>query len=1212
MGEQSLTLYAVKLEALNIGVSVKGLVVGEAVKVVALDWVDGDNVEVTYRTVSGQLLGEVLARDRESDLELVADRDRSWQFNDDGSRFRRVAEAQRIQWAHLFDPLLAVHTSLVEPLPHQILAVYGIMLARQPLRFLLADDPGAGKTIMAGLLIRELLVRGDVKRCLIVCPGSLSVQWQDELSQKFHLPFEILTLDRIEAARSGNIFTELPLLVVQLDQLSRSDRLQALLDRTEWDLVVVDEAHKMSASFFGGEVKETKRFKLGKRLSNLTRHFLLMTATPHNGKETDFQLFLSLLDPDRFESRFREGVESVDTSDVMRRLVKEDLLKFDGCPLFLERLAHTIAYRLSSLETRLYDATTDYVREEFNRADALVNSGRKGNVGFALTILQRRLASSPEAIYQSLRRRRERLQTRIKEERNWQEIEVAASVNSADWDDDFDDIPSEEREAIEEQVLDRATAARTIVELQAEIDRLQELERLALRVKRSGKDRKWEELSMLLQDRPEMFDRSGARRKLVVFTEHRDTLNYLVDRIGRMLGRPEAVVAIHGGVRREERKRIEEAFKYDRTVDVLVATDAAGEGINLQRAHLMVNYDLPWNPNRLEQRFGRIHRIGQTEVCHLWNLVAADTREGKVYETLLKKLEAEGQALQGKVFDVLGKAIAGKELRELLIEAIRYGDRPNVRAKLDRVVADRLDRDRLESLIDERALAHTVMDLSQVQKIRVEMERAMVRRLQPYFIASFFLEAFEYLGGVYRRREGKRYEIKRVPPNVQQVGETLGGREPILPRYERVCFDKAEIQRPGDPPAVFLCPGHPLLDATIAVLLDRDRHVLQQGAILVDETDFSDEVRVLVSLNHAIQDGQFDRSGQRRTVSRRMQYVEVAPLRMSDLQECPAGTAARLEPIDLGAASVRPAGYAPYLDYRPIASEERALFERELFQEKSGQQGIVVGLQTAIERETRRYAVLHLAKAHLQEVKQQREALIDKTIVAVKSRLTQEIQYWDRRSAELLDQERVGKPNARINSSKAGERADELQSRMEARLAELERERQLASGSPVISGAALIVPIGLLHQLAGTLDAATIADAKARKRIERAAIEAVMAIERSLGHVPNDVGAEKRGYDIESFDPETGRTWFLEVKGKYLEAETVTVTRNEIINSLNAADRSILALVKVPPEGSDASCAVRYVRNAFERELSRDEVSTNFSLARLWDRGEDVGMAGER
>src|SRR5438132_5649980 len=291
------------------------------------------------------------------------------------------------------------------------------MLPRQPLRFLLADDPGAGKTIMAGLLIKELIVRGDLHRCLVVCRGSLAEQWQDELYRRFHLPFEILTNDKLEAARTGNWFLEHNLVIARLDKLSRNEDVQQKLQAPDcsWDLVVCDEAHKLSATFFGGEITYTRRYKLGQLLAPLTRHFLLMTATPHNGKEEDFQLFLALLDGDRFEGRFRDGVHQVEVSDLMRRMVKENLLRFDGRPLFPERIAYTVPYKLSDAEARLYKEVTAYVRDEFNRAEALQNDKRAGTVGFALTILQRRLASSPEAIYQSLRRRRERLDKRLRE-----------------------------------------------------------------------------------------------------------------------------------------------------------------------------------------------------------------------------------------------------------------------------------------------------------------------------------------------------------------------------------------------------------------------------------------------------------------------------------------------------------------------------------------------------------------------------------------------------------------------------------------------------------------------------------------------------------------------------------------------------------------------------------------------------------------------------
>src|SRR3954471_2426629 len=405
-----------KLEDLRTNASVKGILPDALVMVVSTQWYGSEALELTYKTAAGRVANELLYRHDEPRIEIV-ELGRPWSFDGDGALFRLVSEAHRIRLAHLFDPVLAVHTSLVDPLPHQITAVYEAMLPRQPLRFLLADDPGAGKTIMAGLLMKELIARGDLQRCLVVCPGSLAEQWQDELYRRFNLPFEILTNDKLEAARTGNWFFETNLVIARLDKLSRNEDVQAKLAVPDcrWDLIVCDEAHKMSATFFGGEIKYTKRYKLGQLLSTLTRNFLLMTATPHNGKEEDFQLFMALLDGDRFEGRFRDGVHVNDVSDLMRRMVKEKLLKFDGTPLFPARIATTVAYKLSNPEAQLYKSVTEYVREEFNRAEALQNDKRAGTVGFALTILQRRLASSPEAIYQSLRRRRERLESRMRE-----------------------------------------------------------------------------------------------------------------------------------------------------------------------------------------------------------------------------------------------------------------------------------------------------------------------------------------------------------------------------------------------------------------------------------------------------------------------------------------------------------------------------------------------------------------------------------------------------------------------------------------------------------------------------------------------------------------------------------------------------------------------------------------------------------------------------
>src|SRR5579859_6758860 len=460
------------LEDLQPKAAIRGILPDALVTVVNVQWFGSEAVELTYKTPAGKVANELLYRHDEPRIQVV-EHGRPWSFDGDGSLFRLVSEAHRIRLAHLFDPVLAVHTSMVEPLPHQITAVYEAMLPRQPLRFLLADDPGAGKTIMAGLLIKELIARGDLQRCLVVCPGSLAEQWQDELYHRFQLPFDILTNDKLEAARTGNWFLENNLVIARLDKLSRNEDVQLKLQAPDsrWDLVIVDEAHKMSATFFGGEIKYTKRYRLGQLLGTLARHFLLMTATPHNGKEEDFQLFLALLDGDRFEGRFRDGVHQVDVSDLMRRMVKEGLRKFDGTPLFPERIAYTVPYRLSDAEARLYKEVTAYVREEFNRAEALKNDKRAGTVGFALTIVQRRLASSPEAIYQSLRRRRERLEKRLREmellQRGGAILAVPASPHELDPEDleDLDDAPDNEVEAAEEQVLDQATAARTIGEL---------------------------------------------------------------------------------------------------------------------------------------------------------------------------------------------------------------------------------------------------------------------------------------------------------------------------------------------------------------------------------------------------------------------------------------------------------------------------------------------------------------------------------------------------------------------------------------------------------------------------------------------------------------------------------------------------------------------------------------------------------------------------
>ena len=1315
-------------------------------------------------------------------------------FTADGRLFRLAAEAERIRLAYLFDPYVAVHASRIEPLPHQITAVYGEMLPRQPLRFLLADDPGAGKTIMAGLLIRELMLRGDLERCLVVAPGSLVEQWQDELESKFGLAFDLLTRERIEAAGAGgNPFTESSHLIARLDVLSRSEDLRRRLEAAkEWDLVVCDEAHRMAASFFGTEVRYTKRYRLGRLLGARCRHFLLMTATPHNGKEEDFRLFMALLDPDRFEGRFRgggasrgrgasrdgseprgdgahrgdgafrgDGASLGDAGDLLRRLTKEELLRFDGRPLFPERRAHTVRYALSGGEAALYAAVTDYVREEMDRAERLAarDEKRRRNVGFALQILQRRLASSPAAIHESLRRRRERLEARLahllagagrdtgrtgreavrtendairigreadctgpasrdgryaapsadlagqdavragrgavrtdadalragRDPHNLRRPADAASMApadstpAADFDpDDLEEAAQEDVDAIEARVLGHATTAETVAEFEAEIDTLKGLEDRARVLRGDGTDTKWLELASLL-DHPLMTDAGGRRRKLIVFTEPRDTLEYLAGRIRTRLGRDEAVVVIHGGVGRADRRRAVEAFMHDPDVVVMVANDAAGEGVNLQRAHLMVNYDLPWNPNRLEQRFGRIHRIGQTEVCHLWNLVAKDTREGEVYGRLLEKLETARTALGGRVYDVLGRLFEGAGMRDLLMDAVRYGERPEVKARLFERVDGAADRERLLALLEDRALARDHLGAAAVGRIREEMERAEARRLQPHYIESFFLQAFRHLGGAVHRREAGRYEITRVPGPIRMREPRAGCAGPVLDRYERICFEKSKIAGAGSDTgsgmganpgsgsstgplaAVCLSPGHPLLDATVDLVLERYRGVLAEGAVLVDESDEGEAIWALFHVEIAVRDGHERRPGHPRIVSRQIRFVEVdAGGDVGADVDTAADPGANVDPdldtnidtdadadadADLdtdtdteadtnantntdaghtdaepGARSVRDAGPAPYLDYRPIEDDERAAIAARLETDRldgSSQPGqpdrpVRSDRPNRPNRPSRdledvamTYARTHLASNQAGEVRARRLPEIDRVEAEVTARLKREIVFWDNRALRLRDDERAGKAAGPVSAARAVARADELADRLARRRAELARERDLAPLPPVVRGRALVVPIGLLRRAAafGTAGWLGVRETTpaGRAEVERLAMEAVMAAERALGHEPRDVSAAKVGYDVESREAKTGCLRFIEVKGRAGDADTVTVTHQEIRTALNKPDAFILAIVRVR---DGYVSGPRYLRRPFRAEPDFDAVSVTYNLRELLARAE--------
>lgn len=1181
-----------------------------------------DAVNVIYRRNDGTLGERLLYRDNEAELE-VSQGELRWRFDADPKLFRLVSEAYRIRLAHLFDPQLAVHTSDIEPLPHQITAVYDEMLQHNRLRFLLADDPGAGKTIMAGLLIREMMARGDLRRCLICVPGKLSEQWREELLTKFQLDFEIYSR---EMSRRGNPFTTFDRIIVSVDRAKKEDT-KAQLGQSRWDLIVCDEAHQMSASYFGNKIEKTQRYRLGELLGELTHHFLLMTATPHNGKDEDFHMFLKLLDEQHFDEN---SVPRVDIAGSMRRMVKEDLRKFDGKPLFPERKAYTIDYTLSSEESALYEDVTEYIRNEFKRADQL-DSHAKRNVGFALTILQRRLASSPKAIYESLKRRRKRLELQLSDGHHFLLNGASQLVEDID-EEDIEGWTEVKREEVERRFVSRSTAASSVEELAEEVSTLRWLEQRAYFLCAFGNDRKWEELCKLFEI-PEMKTATRRQRKLIIFTEYRDTLQYLLDKL-RILRSPNEIVAIDGSKPLHKRREVEYRFRNDPNALILVATDAAGEGINLQTAHLMVNYDLPWNPNRLEQRFGRIHRIGQRDVCHLWNLVAGETREGMVYKRLLEKLQSQRNALDGQVFDVLGNSFQEVSLQSLLVEAIRYGDDPKVKARLEEAIDNSSEKERVLELLRRQALVTDSIDISKITQLRDDMKRASAGHLQPFYVRAFLRQAFEQIGGRLRElhREYGRYAIDHVPAVLRHFAKAKG-LAIVRDAYKRICFEKDSIRLSDGLDAEFIRPGHPLLDATIDMMLADSSDTLKQGAILVDESEVSSETRVLFYLEHTIQDAVSSQLEKQRAISREVHFVEID--RNSNIGD---------------------AGSAPFLDYRPASSNDRAnaqaILEHDWLRGEH-----LEGLATE-------YAINCLVPPHMDKVYARRIRLIDKTEAAVQelqkelqaqeNRLLEQqtdLQEWNEQLGDQREQfehfswfeqlreherfeqldklginrlvehveelERLSQFEQREMREQQLQEFRELQrwirefERLERRKQYLQkqaalledrqvglirhreklaRERQIRAVQPVVVGAALIVPSSLLSDATATSSVSN-----EHQQVKEIAVRAVLDTESDLGNKPVDVRKQNRGYDLESYDSD-GNLRFVVVKVRRVDSDSVALTYNETITALNCADQHILALVQI--SGTKAT-QIRYIKGYPYQEPAPLEYSVDIELCEL-------------
>ncbi len=687
-------------------------------------------------------------------------------------------------------------------------------------------------------------------------------------------------------------------------------------------------------------------------------------------------------------------------------------------------------------------------------------------------------------------------------------------------------------------------------ELNAELIELAELVRTAKVVRDAGTDRKWTELSNILQDNALTTDANGWPRKFIIFTEHRDTLDYLRVKIGSLLGKPDTVKAIHGGVRRGERRQITEEFTKNRDVQILVATDAAGEGLNLQAAHLMVNYDLPWNPNRIEQRFGRVHRIGQEEVCRLWNLVASNTREGEVFTRLLAKLDQMRQDYGGKVFDVLGEAFTETPLRTLLLDAIQYGERPEVKATMHEVI-DSSVGEGLRDLLDERALASEHLAEADLQRLRAAMDEARARRLQPHYIELAFKAAFTRLGGRIARREQGRYEIPNVPQHLRSAG-----RGPIATRYDRVTFDLAHVQPDGLARADLLAPGHPIHDAVMDETVRQFGGALNHGTALVSST--LEEPHLLVGVVEEVADA----TGA--SVARRFGYAYVD-----------------------SSGTVSPAGPAPYLDCvaapaSPATDAARALR----------------WLADAEDKATS-WIIANRLPEYLAEVQPRRLAELTKARDLVAKRLTSESERLLFEAAIASENEQRGE-KARESPESLNRKAVELDLRLRKRLELLDQQQLMSTKPPRLVTAALVLPVSLFED---ELPPSAPMHAKETKEVERRGVELVMARERELGRQPVEQAFNNPGFDILSTDA-NGDTYRIEVKARLDGATDFFVTHNEVMTGKNAAPRYRLALVKVDPRGAEYD-EVRYLDVPFATTNLGDFDATGVrgNWMRTWAKG---------
>jgi len=1056
-----------------------------------------DTILLRVRTQKGELREATIAA---ADIEQVLDsQEQSDRAPIDANQFFLFIESARIKLSYAYDPHFAVSLSGVRPLPHQLEAVYERILPQVRLRFLLADDPGAGKTIMGGLLLKELKLRGVVERILILAPAPLTVQWQDELRSKFSETFEIINSNLAKGQLAGNTWERFRQCIASIDFAKREDIAAGIL-QVEWDLVIVDEAHKCSARSLGDELRKTGRYKLVEDLSVVTERILLLTATPHQGNTDQFHNFLRLLDPEQFISdQLNPEMLSLEDSPWFLRRIKEELKDFDGRKLFKERFSKTTTFELSTAEEHLYSEVTKYINKYLGKT-----KGRKqAAVALARTVLQRRLASSLNAISSSLKRRYKRFTDLLDELENLSVDEQYTRLQNlgrvVDSEKDSDDCDEDELEdyAIESTVAER------LDQLREELRELDRLVKLASKTIATGTEMKLNKLRDCLElaEFAELKDQSG---KLLIFTEHRDTLDYLQRNLEDW---GYSTCTIHGGMSAVDRQTAQQEFKSSK--QICLATEAAGEGINLQFCHLLINYDLPWNPNRLEQRMGRIHRIGQKRDCYIFNFVAVNTVEGRVLQKLLKKLEEIRNALGDRVFDVIGQLLQLNDIHfEELIREATY-TKASEHEVLEQL--ERIDPKRIEALEVATGIALSKnVDLSKIRRTKNQEYRSEEQRLMPRYIEEFFKRACDFLAvNLETRADG----LWRVPYVKEEYRSNNLDSVRILgtakKNYSKLTFYKEHLEQNSHSDAELLSPGHPLF-AAIAERLDHqlDAAIRSQSAVFIDaDTDRPYRIHFLEVQIEGQQKGKdlVLRAGLCAVSEQDGQFTLISPDCLHDLAPARLDDLENLENLEILIVPPTPPEQEHLNDWAkvkvqmPMMKQEQASRQREL---DIRQDYLTKAMEAAIRAE---------------QTKQMR----------------------------LAGKVAAGDETFRVARDSAQKRVRDLQERYQTKQKELDYLKIVRLGRVVYLGTALVHPAAIAI-------VTNHPDMRNDPEVEALAMAYVMNYERDRGWFPEDISNnhDGSGFDIRSegaIDPETNVAAVrrIEVKGRSRSAQGISLTANE-------------------------------------------------------------------